>query len=148
MIVQGNRRLPRAESLRHHSLFIKQRQHYSPTTTQPKSAQMEHDNPHEAPDTVEIHDEKSHEGKLSILLAILKRSPVLLNVVCPRADCRRFIGVKDISAARLSLPSQLLEPVGNLEYEVLEGAPANIRYWHYLDRPDYFVRWVRFVMRR
>ena len=142
--------MPRAESLRHHLLFIKQRQHYSliTTTTQPKSAQMEHDSLHEAPDTVEIHDEKSHEGKLSILFAILKRSPVLLNVVCPRADCRRFIGVKDISAARLSLPSQLLEPVGNLEYEVLGGRLANIRYWHYLDRPDYFVRWVRFVERR
>ena len=27
----------------------------------------------------------------------------------------RFIGVKDISAVRLSLPAQLVEPVGNLE---------------------------------
>jgi hypothetical protein len=38
---------------------------------------MEHDNLHEAPETVEIHDDKSHEGKLSILLGILKRSPIL-----------------------------------------------------------------------
>jgi len=54
---------------------------------------------------------------------------------------RRFIGVKDISAVRLSLPAQLLEPVGNLEYEprLIRGLIYR-RYWNYLDRPDYFVR--------
>ena len=54
---------------------------------------------------------------------------------------RRFIGVKDISAVRLSLPAQLLEPVGNLEYAFrLMRVLNNRRYWNYLDRPDYFVR--------
>lgn len=53
----------------------------------------------------------------------------------------RFIGVKDISAVRLSLPAQLLEPVGNLEYEFhLIRVLNNRRYWNYLDRPDYFIR--------
>ena len=33
-----------------------------------------------------------------------------------RVADERFIGVKDISAVRLSLPAQLVEPVGNLEY--------------------------------
>jgi len=47
---------------------------------------MEHDNLHEAPETVEIHDDKSHEGKLSVLLGILKKWLPLI-VVCPRADC-------------------------------------------------------------
>jgi hypothetical protein len=35
--------------------------------------EMEHDNLHEAPETVEIHDDKSHEGKLSVLLGVLKK---------------------------------------------------------------------------
>jgi hypothetical protein len=80
---------------------------------------MGHDNLHEAPETVEIHDDKSHEGKLSVLLGVLKKSPRPPLFGCPRADYRRLIGVKDISAVRLSLPSQLLEPVGNLEYDAV-----------------------------
>ena len=39
---------------------------------------------------------------------------------------KRFIGVTDIATVRFSLPSQLLEPVPNLEY------------WNYLDRPEAF----------
>jgi len=39
---------------------------------------------------------------------------------------RRFVGVADIASVRFSLPSQLLEPVPNLEY------------WNYLDRPETF----------
>ncbi|KAJ1823077.1 hypothetical protein LPJ56_000412 [Coemansia sp. RSA 2599] len=41
---------------------------------------------------------------------------------------RKFIGVSDIISMRLSLPSQLLDPIPNLEY------------WNYMDRPEYFVR--------
>lgn len=41
---------------------------------------------------------------------------------------RRFIGVADIASVRFSLPSQLLEPIPNLEY------------WNYLDRPETFTR--------
>jgi hypothetical protein len=59
----------------------------------------------------------------------------------PRADAGRFIGVKDISAVRLSLPAQLCEPMGNLEYVPDEGSGADCRYWGYLDRPDYFARY-------
>ncbi|CAF9911145.1 MAG: hypothetical protein GOMPHAMPRED_007322 [Gomphillus americanus] len=49
-------------------------------------------------------------GKLRALLGILKN----------------FIGVTDIAAVRFSLPTQLLEPLPNLEY------------WNYLDRPETF----------
>ncbi|CAG8700230.1 12445_t:CDS:2, partial [Racocetra persica] len=38
---------------------------------------------------------------------------------------KNLIGVKDIVSLRISLPSQLLEPIGNLEY------------WNYNDRPDF-----------
>ncbi|KAH8151592.1 uncharacterized protein LAJ45_04214 [Morchella importuna] len=51
------------------------------------------------------------QSKLKILLGILKR----------------FVGVSDIASVRFSLPSQLLEPVPNLEY------------WNYLDRPETFI---------
>lgn len=40
---------------------------------------------------------------------------------------RKFIGVADIANVRFSLPSQLIEPIPNLEY------------WHYIDRPETFV---------
>ncbi|KAJ2774812.1 hypothetical protein IWQ57_000657 [Coemansia nantahalensis] len=40
---------------------------------------------------------------------------------------RKFIGVADIINLRLSLPSQLLDPVPNLEY------------WNYMDSPRHFV---------
>lgn len=40
---------------------------------------------------------------------------------------KKFIGVADLAAIRFSLPTQLMEPIPNLEY------------WHYLDRPDMFV---------
>ncbi|OQV10972.1 hypothetical protein CLAIMM_14887 [Cladophialophora immunda] len=40
---------------------------------------------------------------------------------------KKFIGVSDIANVRFSLPSQLIEPIPNLEY------------WHYLDRPETFV---------
>ncbi|RPA98911.1 hypothetical protein L873DRAFT_1685804 [Choiromyces venosus 120613-1] len=54
--------------------------------------------------------EVENQSKLKALLGIL----------------RRFIGVADIASVRFSLPSQLLEPVPNLEY------------WNYLDRPETF----------
>jgi len=57
------------------------------------------------------------------------------------ADVDRFIGVKDISAVRLSLPAQLCEPMGNLEYVFWRFCVVDYRYWNYLDRPDYFVRY-------
>ncbi|KAJ1941878.1 hypothetical protein GGF37_003353 [Kickxella alabastrina] len=41
---------------------------------------------------------------------------------------RKLVGVSDIISLRLSLPSQLLDPIPNLEY------------WNYMDRPEYFVR--------
>ncbi|CCX09779.1 hypothetical protein FPQ18DRAFT_37234 [Pyronema domesticum] len=53
---------------------------------------------------------QDNESKLKTLLSIL----------------RRFIGVTDIATVRFSLPSQLLEPIPNLEY------------WNYLDRPETF----------
>ncbi|KAI8818798.1 uncharacterized protein EV422DRAFT_165296 [Fimicolochytrium jonesii] len=40
---------------------------------------------------------------------------------------RKLVGVKDISAIRLSLPASLMEPESNLEF------------WNYMDRPDYFI---------
>ncbi|RHZ83050.1 hypothetical protein Glove_99g130 [Diversispora epigaea] len=51
------------------------------------------------------------QNKLKILFGLLKN----------------FIGVKDMVSLRISLPSQLLEPIGNLEY------------WNYNDRPDYLI---------
>ncbi|KAA8894482.1 hypothetical protein FN846DRAFT_912862 [Sphaerosporella brunnea] len=51
------------------------------------------------------------QSKLKMLLGILGK----------------FIGVADIATVRFSLPSQLLEPVPNLEY------------WNYLDRPETFI---------
>jgi len=55
-------------------------------------------------------DVESDAGKLKQLLGVLKK----------------VIGVKDLANLRLSLPANLMEPQGNLEY------------WHYLDRPDLF----------
>ncbi|KAJ9072767.1 hypothetical protein DSO57_1023801 [Entomophthora muscae] len=57
-------------------------------------------------------DEKdtSDSGKFKFLLSILKK----------------VIGVGDILNLRISLPSQVLDPIPNLEY------------FHWLDRPDYF----------
>ncbi|KAJ1960228.1 hypothetical protein GGI12_003918 [Dipsacomyces acuminosporus] len=40
---------------------------------------------------------------------------------------RKLVGVTDVISLRLSLPSQLLDPIPNLEY------------WNYMERPDYFV---------
>ncbi|CAD6586329.1 MAG: hypothetical protein CYPHOPRED_003515 [Cyphobasidiales sp. Tagirdzhanova-0007] len=55
-------------------------------------------------------DQESDTGKLKQLLSVL----------------RKVVGVKDLANLRLSLPANLLEPSGNLEW------------WHYLDRPDLF----------
>ncbi|OMJ18444.1 Oxysterol-binding protein-like protein 1 [Smittium culicis] len=41
---------------------------------------------------------------------------------------RKLIGVKDLINLRLSLPTQLLDPISNLEF------------WGYMDQPDYFIR--------
>lgn len=54
---------------------------------------------------------QGESGKLKMVLSIL----------------RQFVGVKDMASVRFSLPSQLIEPIPNLEY------------WNYLDRPEYFV---------
>ncbi|BFZ56281.1 hypothetical protein PYCC9005_003326 [Savitreella phatthalungensis] len=67
-----------------------------------------------AADAVAANEEAASQGesgKIKMIMSIL----------------RQFIGVKDMAAVRFSLPSQLLEPVPNLEY------------WNYLDRPEYFV---------
>lgn len=61
-------------------------------------------------DDGEVEGYQKEEGKFKLVLSILKQC----------------IGVKDIASLRFSLPAQLLEPVGNLEY------------WNYVDRPDYF----------
>ncbi|KAK0541017.1 hypothetical protein OC842_000223 [Tilletia horrida] len=76
-------------------------------------------NPDAAPETVNMTDAdelaaandaeaSSESGRLKTLLGVLKR----------------MLGVSDMAAVRLSLPANLLEPVGNLEY------------WTYLDRAD------------
>ncbi|OMJ28498.1 Oxysterol-binding protein-like protein 1 [Smittium culicis] len=41
---------------------------------------------------------------------------------------RKLIGVKDLINLRLSLPTQLLDPISNLEF------------WGYMDQPDFFIR--------
>ncbi|RIA84899.1 oxysterol-binding protein-like protein OBPa [Glomus cerebriforme] len=64
--------------------------------------------------TTSLHLEESdndHQSKFKTLFGLLKN----------------FIGVKDIVSLRISLPAQLLEPIGNLEY------------WNYNDRPDYLL---------
>ncbi|CAG8458882.1 11804_t:CDS:2 [Funneliformis mosseae] len=60
---------------------------------------------------LEENDHDDHQSKFKTLFGLLKN----------------FIGVKDIVSLRISLPSQLLEPIGNLEY------------WNYNDRPDYLL---------
>ncbi|KAE8228299.1 hypothetical protein CF326_g6773 [Tilletia indica] len=76
-------------------------------------------NPDVAPEAVNMTDAdelaaandaeaSSETGRLRTLLGVLKR----------------MLGVSDMAAVRLSLPANLLEPVGNLEY------------WTYLDRAD------------
>lgn len=54
--------------------------------------------------------DNSESGKFRQLLGIL----------------RKALNVKDLSGLRVSLPAQLMEPVGNLEV------------WNYVDRPDFF----------
>jgi hypothetical protein len=79
---------------------------------------MAKDNLHDIPETVEVQGEKSESGKLSVFLSILKRS--VISIACVALlILNRFIGVKDISAVRLSLPAQLVEPVGNIEYTLI-----------------------------
>ncbi|CAG8473733.1 7825_t:CDS:2 [Cetraspora pellucida] len=56
-----------------------------------------------------FEDSEPDQSKLRTLFSLLKN----------------LIGVKDIVSLRISLPSQLLEPIGNLEY------------WNYNDRPDF-----------
>ncbi|GAA6056914.1 hypothetical protein JCM3770_001321 [Rhodotorula araucariae] len=55
-------------------------------------------------------DTDSERGKFKALLGIL----------------RKTISVKDLSSVRISLPANMMEPIGNLEF------------WTYIDRPDYF----------
>ncbi|BGP27161.1 oxysterol-binding protein [Rhodotorula toruloides] len=57
-----------------------------------------------------VHLSSAMIGKFKALLGIL----------------RKTISVKDLSSVRISLPAQMLEPIGNLEH------------WTYIDRPDYF----------
>ena len=87
----------------------------------------------EAPPHVELGDgSDSKENKLATLLKILKRydgkgspRPAEVGVSKRRLIQFRFVGVKDISRVRLSLPAQLLEPVSNLEYVSSEMAGVN-----------------------
>ncbi|GAA6017521.1 hypothetical protein JCM11491_006851 [Sporobolomyces phaffii] len=55
-------------------------------------------------------DPDSENGKLKTLLGILKKT----------------LNVKDLTSVRVSLPAQLMEPIGNLEL------------WTYIERPDFF----------
>ncbi|GAA5964053.1 hypothetical protein JCM3765_000883 [Sporobolomyces pararoseus] len=55
-------------------------------------------------------DPDSESGKLRTLLGILKKT----------------LNVKDLTSVRVSLPAQLMEPIGNLEL------------WTYIERPDFF----------
>ncbi|GAA5899799.1 uncharacterized protein JCM6883_005991 [Sporobolomyces salmoneus] len=55
-------------------------------------------------------DPDSESGKLKTLLGILKKT----------------LNVKDLTSVRVSLPAQLMEPIGNLEL------------WTYIERPDFF----------
>ncbi|GAA5995419.1 uncharacterized protein JCM10292_005159 [Rhodotorula paludigena] len=55
-------------------------------------------------------DTESEQGKFRALLGIL----------------RKTLSVKDLSSVRVSLPANMMEPIGNLEH------------WTYIDRPDYF----------
>nr|CAG8447304.1 130_t:CDS:2 [Entrophospora candida] len=60
---------------------------------------------------LEVEHDPNQQSKFRLLFSLLKN----------------FIGVKDIVTLRISLPAQLLEPIGNLEY------------WNYNDRPDYLI---------
>lgn len=64
---------------------------------------------HRARLTVEPVDGCAESGKMMQLLGIL----------------RKMLNVKDLSSVRISLPAQLMEPIGNLES------------WTYISRPDY-----------
>ncbi|GAA5836832.1 hypothetical protein JCM9279_007673 [Rhodotorula babjevae] len=55
-------------------------------------------------------DMDSEQGKFKALLGIL----------------RKTISVKDLSSVRISLPANIMEPIGTLEH------------WTYIDRPDFF----------
>ncbi|EXJ95706.1 hypothetical protein A1O1_00829 [Capronia coronata CBS 617.96] len=78
-----------------------------PSSRPPSPTQSASATPSIAPPDNQLQDESS---KLRTFLSLLKK----------------FIGVSDIANVRFSLPSQLLEPIPNLEY------------WHYLDRPETF----------
>ncbi|KAG0141807.1 hypothetical protein CROQUDRAFT_110242 [Cronartium quercuum f. sp. fusiforme G11] len=58
----------------------------------------------------EINQQEDNDTKFKQLLSVLKKA----------------VGVKDLGNMRLSLPANLITPMGNLEY------------WCYLDRPDVF----------
>lgn len=64
----------------------------------------------QAPPSIAAPAGDDHASKIRTLFGIL----------------RQFIGVPDMATVRFSLPSQLLEPIPNLEY------------WNYVDRPDAF----------
>merc|ERR1712230_289672 len=79
----------------------------STPTTRPGTPSSQQPTPATTPADNQLQDDSS---KLRTFLSLL----------------RKFIGVTDIANVRFSLPSQLLEPIPNLEY------------WHYLDRPETF----------
>ncbi|RUS13144.1 hypothetical protein BC938DRAFT_478085 [Jimgerdemannia flammicorona] len=90
---------------------------------------------HEDDESRNLKCPSGHEAAIAEELAATERAEtedtsmtskifMFLNVL------RKFVGVKDIGTVRISLPSQLLEPVGNLEY------------WNFNDRPDYFAWYV------
>lgn len=64
------------------------------------------------PEQLGFNDDNSETGKFKFLLGLLKK----------------LVGVSDIINLRLSLPSQVLDPIPNLEH------------FHWVDRPDYFAR--------
>ncbi|GAA5944054.1 uncharacterized protein JCM15063_004302 [Sporobolomyces koalae] len=75
------------------------------------SAQLSEDEPSGTIDAdPAAADPDSESGKLKTLLGILKKT----------------LNVKDLTSVRVSLPAQLMEPIGNLEL------------WTYIERPDFF----------
>ncbi|KAJ2846970.1 hypothetical protein J3B02_004276, partial [Coemansia erecta] len=78
-------------------------------------------------------DEEMHSLKIQNTLELEKAEDVHIDGDQSKFSAmlgilRKFVGVSDIISMRLSLPSQLLDPIPNLEY------------WNYMDRPEYFVQ--------
>ena len=94
---------------------------------------------HDIPDTVEVHGDKSEGGKLSIFLGILRR-------YFPLDRLMGIIGLLGSEISRLYVCLCRLNLLNLLETwsRASLSRDVDIRYWNYLDRPDYFVRCVSY----